>query len=167
MALAAGDWFQKEIIDFLSDAADGIDVEDDSAVSVPGVVSGDWYDRALFSNPADCGWQVSVSPEHLLNGRIADLGGENKEYDSVLYLNVWVYRYRHDEVDYTPERIRKELLEQIDTILWQIEMSRSQNWYMDLGDWSPLDEAENKLLRSQARLRLYYVKNRGGLEITP
>lgn len=167
MALAAGDWFQKEIIDFLKDAADGIDVEDDSAVSVPGKVSGDWYDRELFSSPASCGWQVSVSSEHLLDGRIADLGGENKEYDSVLYINVWVYVYRHDEIDYTPERIRKELLEQIDTILWQIEMSRSQNWYMDLGSWSPLDEPENRLLRSQSRLRLYYVKNRGGSTITP
>jgi hypothetical protein len=160
MALPAPDWFQQIIVDFLKT---NIEVKDDSDVVIPGVVSGDWYNKDVFS---DGGWQVSVGPENLQSGRIADIGAENKEYNAVLYINVWVQQKRTDEIDYTPERIRSELLHQIDTILWQVEMGRSQDFRMDLSDWSPLDEPENKILRSQARLKLWYMKNRGGSVIT-
>lgn len=154
-------WYnlQRLIIDFLTG---NIEIyEDDGLTAITGVISGAWYDKAIFGAN---GYQITVSPLNVVNARIADIGMYNKFYDAIIYVDVWVLQKRG--VDYTPERIRDEILHEIDEVFWQVEAGRSlPDISMNAGGWQPLDEPENKILRSRLTVGLWLQKHRSEEEV--
>jgi len=132
-------------------------VFDDLGQAISGLVSGAWYDKDLFDGGH--GWQVSIGPNVDTDARILDLGALHREYVGVYAVNVWVLQKRN--VGYTPERVRWDLTQLIDDVLFREMFDPSSDVkYGALTGWSERDEPEDKLLRSEILLAVYYEKMR-------
>jgi hypothetical protein len=120
-------------------------------------VNGAWYDKDFFSR--GYGWQVSVGPNVDTDARILDLGALHREYIGVYTVNVWVLEKRNP--GYTPERVRWDLIMMIDDILLRDMFDPSSYVkYEVLTGWSERDEPEDKLLRSEILVAVFYEKER-------
>jgi hypothetical protein len=88
-----------------------------------------------------------------------DLGALHREYVGIYAVNVWVLQKRN--AGYTPERVRWDLTQMIDDVLLR-EMfdTFSDVKYEVLTGWSERDEPEDKLLRSEILVAIYYEKER-------
>jgi hypothetical protein len=74
-------------------------------------------------------------------------------------VNVWVLQRR--KVGYTPERVRWDLIQQIDDVLFREMFDPSSDLkYEVLTGWSEHDEPEDNLLRSEVLVAIYYEKMR-------
>jgi hypothetical protein len=130
--------------------------EDDGSTPVPGVVSAAWYDKAIF---ATVGWQVTVGPVVDAVARVQDLGAFHKEYEEAVSVSVWVLEKRG--VNYTPERLRGDLVDQVDVILLSgINSPGGAFDHVNVSGWVDRDEPENGILRSDLTVVGYYQKTR-------
>lgn len=130
--------------------------EDDGVTEVPGVVSAAWYNDKIFSGH---GWQVTVGPIIDVVARVSDLGALHKEYEEAIQVTIWVLE--KCDVNYTPERIRTELVHAIDErIFTMVNNPGGDINYINISGWSERDEPENKVLRSDILVYGYYKKER-------
>lgn len=130
--------------------------EDDESTLVPGVVSGAWYDEGLFKDHA---WQVSVGPVVDVDAAVIDFGAQHKWYVEALQVAVWVLQKRG--VNYTPERLRQDLVQEIDEILLKNAVDPSASFqFVNVSGWSERDEAENDVLRSDLTVEVEYERER-------
>jgi hypothetical protein len=145
---------KKVLVDLLRD--DIKVYEDDGSTEVPGIASAAWYDKAAFK---DHGWQVSVGPTIDADAKVMDLGAEHKDYDEDIQVTVWVLEKR--DVSYTPERLRSDLVNEVDRILHDnVDLQIPCYDHVNASSWSDLDEGENKILRSDTRVNLEYIKTK-------
>ena len=136
---------------------DNIHVYDDEGVEVPGMVSAAWPDMRLFK---DYGWHVSVGPVVDARASVLDIGASHKAYRERLQVSVWVHRRRG--VNYTPERIRNDLIQEIDRILFQNIIDPAEGYdYVNVSGWLDRDEPERGILRSIIVVQVEYEKERG------
>lgn len=132
-------------------------VVDDDGQTISGSVGGAWYNKDLFGGGH--GWQVSVGPNVDTDARILDLGALHREHVGVYAVNIWVLQKRN--VGYTPERVRWDLTQHIDEILLREMFDPSSDAeYEVLTGWAERDEPEDKLLRSEILVAVYYEKER-------
>jgi len=147
---------KKLIIDLLKDATNGVKVYDDTPTLVPGVVSAAWYDKDIF---ATVGWQITVGPSLGSSARVMDLGALHKDYDDVLSVSIWVLEKRG--VNYTPERLRFDLIHEVDRALYRvINDPISGIDHVNLSGWLDRDEPENEILRSDLTVVVEYRKSK-------
>ncbi len=133
-----------------------IHVYDDDGVEVPGIVSAAWYDKEIFK---DYGWQVTVGPVVDARARVLDLGALHKEYSERLQVSVWVLRKRG--VNYTPERLRHDLIHEIDRVLFKVVNDPTPEIrHVNLLGWLDRDEPERGILRSILVVGVEYQKAR-------
>jgi len=133
-----------------------IHVYDDNKVEVSGVVSAAWYDASIFK---EHGWQVTVGPLVDVEARVMDLGALHKEYVEVLQVSVWVLRKRG--VNYTPERLRHDLIHEIDRVLFKaINDPAPGIRHVNVSGWVDRDEPERGILRSVLIVEIEYLKER-------
>jgi hypothetical protein len=133
-----------------------IHVYDDDNVEVSGVVSAAWYDSAIFK---EHGWQVTVGPLVDAEARVLDLGALHKGYAEFLQVSVWVLRKRG--VNYTPERLRHDLIHEIDRVLFKaINDPSKKTKHVNLTGWVERDEPETGILRSDLTVVVEYEKER-------
>ena len=130
--------------------------EDDGVTEVPGVVSAAWYDKEIFK---DYGWQVTVGPVVDARARVLDLGALHREYGERLQVSVWVLRKRG--VNYTPERLRHDLIHEVDRILFKtINDPAPGVRHVNVSGWIDRDEPERGILRSIIIVEVEYLKER-------
>ncbi|MFQ6054310.1 MAG: hypothetical protein ACE5OO_08805 [Candidatus Bathyarchaeia archaeon] len=130
--------------------------EDDGLTEVPGVVSAAWYDAAIFE---DHGWQVTVGPTVDADTQVMDLGAHHKAYDETVQVTVWVLEKRG--VNYTPERIRGDLIHAVDERLLAVVNSPGGGIsHLNVSGWVDRDEPENGILRSDLTVVVEYEKER-------
>ena len=133
-----------------------VHVYDDGSMEVPGVVSGAWYDAAIFS---DHGWQVTVGPTIDADARVLDLGAHHKGYDEAIQVTVWVLEKRG--VDYTPERLRFSLIHEVDRVLLKAVNDPDPTVdHVNVSGWVDRDEPENGILRSDLTVLVEYQRAR-------
>ena len=133
-----------------------IKVYDDDGVEVPGVVSAAWPDERIFRRAA---WHVTVGPVIDARARVIDLGALHKAYGERLQVSVWVLRKRG--VNYTPERLRHDLIHEIDRILFKAINDPSPGVrHINLSGWMDRDEPERGILRSVLIVDIEYQKAR-------
>jgi len=134
-----------------------IHVYDDDGVEVPGVVSAAWPDERIFKN---YGWQVTVGPVVDARARVLDLGAMHRGYVEALQVSVWVLRKR--DVNYTPERLRHDLIHEVDRILFKAVNDPAPGVrHVNVSGWLDRDEPERGILRSILIVEVEYLKERG------
>jgi len=129
-------------------------VSDDDGAPIDGVVSGGWYDKKIFDSK---GWQVTVTSVSS-DRRIMDQGAFHAWYEGLYSFNIWIHDKRN--VNYTPERIRWDLTQRIDDILYRDMFSPGDVKYENVTGWRDIDDSENKILRSEVKVMTYYIKKR-------
>ena len=130
--------------------------EDDGSTEVSGVVSAAWYDADVFR---DHGWQATVGPTVDAAARVMDLGARHKDYDEVVQVTVWVLE--KGGVNYTPERLRFDLVHEIDRILLKAVNDPAETVkHVNVSGWADRDEPENRILRSDLTVAVEYEKAR-------
>ena len=130
--------------------------EDDDSTEVSGVVSAAWYDAEIFK---DHGWQVSVGPTLVTVAEVMDLGAHHKDYDEAVKVTVWVLDKRG--VNYTPERLRFDLIHEIDRVLFKVVNDPDPTIdHVNVSGWVDRDEPENGILRSDLTVVVEYQKTR-------
>jgi len=93
------------------------------------------------------------------DARILDLGALHREYVGVYAVNIWVLQKRN--AGYTPERVRWDLTQFIDDVLFREMFDPSSDVkYEVIIEWSERDEPEDELLRSEILVAVYYEKER-------
>ncbi len=134
-----------------------IHVYDDDGVEVPGVVSAAWPDERIFKN---YGWQVTVGPVVDVRASIIDVGALHREYVEHLQVSVWVQRKR--DANYTPERLRHDLIHEVDRILFKAVNDPAPGVrHVNVSGWLDRDEPERGILRSILIVEVEYLKERG------
>jgi len=132
--------------------------EDDGITSVPVLVSGAWADLDAFEKyPA----QVTVGPEIDTSIEIMDLGAHNREFIGVYAVNIWVLDKRN--AGYTPERLKWSLIQELERVLSIDNLftpDHDELEYVLMTGWADRDEPENRILRSEAEVVVYYKKER-------
>ena len=64
-------------------------------------------------------------------------------------------------VNYTPERLRQDLVQEIDEILLKNAVDPSASFqFVNVSGWSERDEAENDVLRSDLTVEVEYERER-------
>jgi len=130
--------------------------EDDGSTEVSGVVSAAWFRRDLFRDHA---WQVSVGPTVDAAADVMDLGAHRKGYTEALQVTVWVLEKRG--VNYTPERLRFDLIHEIDRVLFKVVNDPAETIdHVNVSGWVDRDEPENRVLRSDLTVTVEYQKAR-------
>lgn len=128
--------------------------EDDGATLILGIVAGSWFDKELFK---DYDFQVSIGPDLGTESAILDLGAQNREYVETVAVNVWILQKRG--VNYTPERLRHDVIHQIDELLFPyVNDPASDIDHMAVTDWCDMDEPKENILRSEMTVDFYYQK---------
>ena len=90
---------------------------------------------------------------------ITSAGALHREYVGVYAVNIWVLQRRN--AGYTPDRVRWDLTQQIDDVLFREMFDPSSDVkYEVLTGWSERDEPSDKLLRSEVLVTMYYEKAR-------
>ena len=135
--------------------------EDDGSTEVTGVVSAAWFDKDLFK---DHGWQVTVGPTVGASASVTDLGAHHKKYDEALQVTVWVLEKRG--VNYTPERLRFDLIHEVDRILFKVINDPSDTIdQVNVSGWVDRDDPENRVLRSDLTVDVEYQKARSDIAL--
>lgn len=147
------------LINLLKDPTSGIKVyEDDGVTQIPVLVSGEWYDKKIFES---YGVQVTVGRGSPTIAEIMDLGAYHKVFSVPVPVNVWILRKRG--VNYTPERVMWDVLHEINRVVWiNIHWPASDIRDIDLSEWTPRDEPENKILRSEATVTATFEMETSG-----
>ena len=135
----------------------GVEVYDDEGYPVPGVVSAAWYDERIFKK---YGWQITVGPLIDARARILDVGALHKGYVELLQVSVWVLRKR--DANYTPERLRRDLIQEVDRILFENVIDPAEGFeYVNVSRWMDRDEPDRGILRSIIVVQVEYERERG------
>ena len=135
----------------------GVEVYDDEGYPVPGVVSAAWPDEQIFKK---YGWQITVGPLIDARARILDVGALHKGYVELLQVSVWVLRKR--DANYTPERLRRDLIQEVDRILFENVIDPAEGFeYVNVSRWMDRDEPERGILRSIIVVQVEYERERG------
>ncbi|MCD6479516.1 hypothetical protein J7L65_01870, partial [Candidatus Bathyarchaeota archaeon] len=147
---------KKLLVDLLSDPEDGVKVYDDDGVEVPGVISAAWYDEHIFK---EADWQITVGPVAGARAEVLDIGAWHKAIREHIQLSIWVLRKR--EANYTPERLRRDLIQEVDRILFKaINNPGGGVGSINLSGWIDRDEPERGILRSILTVQVEYEKER-------
>lgn len=133
-----------------------IKVYDDGGAEVSGIISAAWYDKDLFK---DHGWQVSVGPTVNAGAMVIDLGAHHRDYDEAVQVTIWVLEKRG--VNYTPERLRFDLVHEVDRVLFKVINDPAETIkHVNVSGWADRDEPENRILRSDLNVVVEYEKAR-------
>jgi len=147
---------KKIIIDLLSDPEDGVKVYDDEGQPIPGVISAAWYDERIFK---EADWQITVGPIAGARAEILDIGARHKAVREHIQLSIWVKR--KPEANYTPERLRRDLIQEVERILFKAINNLSGVEGINLSRWIDRDEPERGILRSILTVQVEYEMERG------
>jgi len=139
------------IIRLLSD----VKVYDDDGVEIPGVVSAAWPDEHIFK---EADWQITVGPVAGARAEILDIGAWHKAVREHIQVSIWVKR-KH-EANYTPERLRRDLIQEVDRILFKAIDNLSGVEGVNLSGWIDRDEPQRGILRSILTVQVEYEKER-------
>ena len=144
------------IIDLLSDPEDGVKVYDDEGQPIPGVISAAWYDEQIFK---EADWQITVGPIAGARAEVLDIGARHKAIREHIQLSIWVKR-KH-EANYTPERLRRDLIQEVERILFKaINNPGGGIEHINLSNWIDRDEPQRRILRSILTIQVEYEKER-------
>jgi len=147
---------KKLIISLLSDPQTGVKVYDDDGSEVQGVISAAWYDERIFK---DHGWQITVGPVIDAEAGILDIGAHHKGYTEFIQVSIWVLRKRG--INYTPERLRRDLIQEVDRVLYAAVNDPGPGIdHINLSPWIERDEPERGILHSILTVEAHYLKQR-------
>jgi len=135
------------IINFLNG---NISVVDDSAGAIAGKVAGTWYDAKILGTDK---WMITVGPTINSTMRPDDIGAINWRMRNILVVNIWVPILENQ--DYTPERLRFSLKEEVKRLLMaQLVDPAADIKYLHLSNWRDLDDRENDILRIECTVEI-------------
>ncbi|GEM_PF-4778247 len=147
---------KKLIVNLLSDPEDGVKVYDDEGKPIPGRISAAWPDEHIFK---EADWQITVGPVAGARATVLDIGARHKAIREHIQLSIWVLRKR--EANYTPERLRRDLIQEVERILFKaINNPGGGIEHINLSGWIDRDEPERRILRSILTVQVEYEKER-------
>ena len=143
----------------LEDATYGVKVLDDGNGGTPpiysiiqGKVSLVWLGNNEF---AAKGWIITIGPVVGADAELSSLGAYSKWIREDLQVDVWVMEKRSE--NYTPERIRGDVVQEVDRCLHHYAGNPGAGIkVVNAGGWSELDEVG--LLRTSMRVSVEYEK---------
>jgi len=132
----------------------GVEVYDDEGYPVPGVVSAAWPDEHIFK---EADWQITVGPVAGARAEVLDIGARHKAIREHIQLSIWVLR--RGEANYTPERLRRDLIREVERILFKaINNPGGDIEHINLSSWIDRDEPEHGILRSILTVQVEYER---------
>ena len=128
--------------------------EDDDITAITGVVAGSWYDERVIG---DHKWMVSVGPSLNSKSMPNEIGANSYHAINDLLVNVWIPLLENP--DYTPERLRFSVKEEIKRLL-KLELidTVSDVRFTYLTGWRDADDPDNKMLRIEATVRVEWYE---------
>ena len=145
---------KKLLVDLLSDPEDGVKVYDDEGQPIPGRVSAAWPDEHIFK---EADWQITVGPVAGARVEVLDIGARHKAIREHIQLSIWVLR--RGEANYTPERLRRDLIREVERILFKaINDPGGDIEHINLSSWMDRDEPEHGILRSILTIQVEYER---------
>ena len=143
----------------LEDASHGVKVLDDGDGDAPpvyniiqGKISLVWLGNNEFASK---GWVITIGPVVGADAQLSSLGSFSKWIREDVQLDVWVMDKRSE--NYVPERIRGDLVQEVDRCLHHFAASPGAGFnVVNAGGWSELDEVG--LLRTSMRASVEYEK---------
>lgn len=128
--------------------------EDGNGTQITGVVAGTWYDKQILG--ADK-WMVTVGPT--IGGDLApdDVGANTWNLKNTLVVNIWVPVL--ENANYTPERLRFSIKEEIKRLLKaKLVDPVGDVRFLHLSSWRDLDDRENDMLRVECTVQVEWYE---------
>lgn len=127
-----------------------ISVLNDSSGAIAGIVAGTWYDKHILG---DNKWIVTVGPTISAPMAPDDIGANTWNLKNILVVNIWVPIL--ENMDYTPERLRFSLKEEVKRLLMAKLIDPAGDVrFLHLSNWRDLDDRENDILRIECTVEV-------------